>query len=112
MNNEAIKKYSIITRRIELLPVWFIYFKIKKLPINAAAVQKAPKQILYPIINWPDKINIKEDAMAVTIIRKLLVELLCFGSMHKLEHAGIVIITPTIPNKDDTIPAKMPIPTT
>ena len=43
--------------------------------------------------------------MAVTIIRKLLVELLCFGSIPKLEKAGFVIIPPPIPNEDDTIPA-------
>ena len=75
-------------------------------------LQKIPKQILYPMISWPDKINIKEDAMAVIIIRKLLVELLCLGSIPKLEKAGLVIIPPPIPNEEDTIPAIIPIPTT
>ena len=102
INNDAITKYSIITRRIELLLVRFIYFKIKKLPIKAVAVQNIPSHILQPISNWPDKIKIKGEAIAVTIIRKLLVELLCLGSIPKPEKTGLVIIPPPKPNDEET----------
>ena len=69
IKNEAIKKYSIITKRIELFPVLLIYFKIKKLPIQAATVHKVPMHNEYGIFNWPDKTNMKEEAIAVKIIK-------------------------------------------
>ena len=75
-------------------------------------MQKAPNHKLYPISSCPDKIKIKHEAIAVTIIRKLLVELLCFGSIPNPEKAGFVIIPPPIPNEEETIPAIILIETT
>ena len=75
-------------------------------------MQKAPSHKLYPISSCPDNIKIKEEAIAVTIIRKLLVELLCFGSIPNPEKTGLVIIPPPIPNEEETIPAIILIDTT
>ena len=83
INKLATKKYSIITRSTELFPVLLIYFKIKKLPTRAAKVQNVPQQILYPISNSPEKIKTNEEAIAVTIIKKLLVEIDSLGSIPK-----------------------------
>ena len=75
-------------------------------------MQNIPKQILYPISNCPDRIKIKDEAIEVTIIRKLLVVLLCLGSIPKLAKRGLVIIPPPRPREEDTIPAIIAILTT
>ena len=68
--------------------------------------------INYSIKKVYEHININEEAIAVTIIKKLLVELLSLGSIPKEENAGLVIIPPPIPKDDETIPAMILIPTT
>ena len=54
----------------------------------------------------------KEEAIAVTIIKKLLVELLSLGSIPNEAKAGFVIIPPPIPKDEETIPAMILMPTT
>ena len=51
-------------------------------------------------------------AIEVTIIKKLLVELLSLGSIPKEAKAGLVIIPPPIPKEEETIPAITLINTT
>ena len=112
MNNEAIKKYTIIPSNIELLLVLLIYSKIKKLPMKAHIVQGINIQIVNEKFNWPAKENKNVLAIAVVIIKKFEVDELSFGSSPSLANIGLVIIPPPIPTIEEIIPAKIATKTT